>query len=85
MIGPIARLIKSLVLSWWGSQKLGGLLTKRNKEDLTILRELAEAGKVTPVIDRRYGLSEVPEAIRYLEEGHARAKVVITLEYSNQT
>jgi hypothetical protein len=42
-----------------------------------------EAGKVTPVIDKRYRLSEVPEAIRYLEEGHARGKVVITLEYSN--
>jgi NADPH:quinone reductase-like Zn-dependent oxidoreductase len=85
MIGPIARLIKSLVLSWFGSQKLGGLLTKRNKEDLTILRELVEAGKVTPVIDRRYGLSEVPEAIRYPEEGHARGKVVVTLDYHNQT
>jgi NADPH:quinone reductase-like Zn-dependent oxidoreductase len=85
MIGPIARLIKSLVLSWFGSQKLGGLLTKRNKEDLTILRELVEAGKITPVIDRLYELSEVPEAIRYLEEGHARGKVVVTLEYHNQT
>ena len=44
------------------------------------MRDLMEAGKVTPVIDRRYRLSEVPEAIRYLEEGHARGKVVITLE-----
>jgi NADPH:quinone reductase-like Zn-dependent oxidoreductase len=84
MIGPIARLIKSLVLSWFGSQKLGGLLTKRSKEDLTILCNLVEAGKVTPVIDRCYRLSEVPEAIRYLEEGHARGKVVVTLEYNNQ-
>jgi NADPH:quinone reductase-like Zn-dependent oxidoreductase len=80
MIGPIVRLIKSLVLSAFGSQKLSGLLAKANKEDLTILRELIQAGTVTPVIDRRYTLIEVPEAIRYLEEGHARGKVVITLK-----
>jgi NADPH:quinone reductase-like Zn-dependent oxidoreductase len=51
-----------------------------NKKDLTFLSDLMQAGKMTPVIDRRYKLSEVPEAIRYLEEGHARAKVVINLE-----
>jgi NADPH:quinone reductase-like Zn-dependent oxidoreductase len=62
------------------SQKLVPLIAKISKEDLAILRELSLAGKVTPVIDRRYKLSEVPEAIRYLEEGHARGKVVITLE-----
>jgi NADPH:quinone reductase-like Zn-dependent oxidoreductase len=50
------------------------------EEDLTILRELMATGKVTPVIDRRYRLSEASEAIRYLEEGHARGKVVIVLE-----
>jgi NADPH:quinone reductase-like Zn-dependent oxidoreductase len=55
-------------------------MAKRSKEDLAILRDLMEEGKVTPVIDRRYRLSEVPEAIRYLEEGHARGKVVITME-----
>jgi NADPH:quinone reductase-like Zn-dependent oxidoreductase len=55
-------------------------MAKRSKEDLAILRDLMEAGKVTPVVDRRYRLSEVPEAIRYLEEGHARGKVVITVE-----
>jgi NADPH:quinone reductase-like Zn-dependent oxidoreductase len=49
------------------------------------MRELMESGKVTPVIDRRYRLSEVPEAIGYLEEGHARGKVVISLEGANQT
>jgi NADPH:quinone reductase-like Zn-dependent oxidoreductase len=51
-----------------------------NKEDLALLKELIEAKKLTPVIDRRYTLSEVPEAIRYSERGHARGKVVITLE-----
>jgi NADPH:quinone reductase-like Zn-dependent oxidoreductase len=61
------------------SQKLVFFLSKRSKDDLVVLKELIEAGKVTPVIDRRYPLSEVPEAIRYLEEGHAQGKVVITV------
>jgi NADPH:quinone reductase-like Zn-dependent oxidoreductase len=69
-----------LVLSRFVSQNFVMFVAKLNKEDLTILRDLMEAGKVTPVIDRRYKLSEVPQAIRYLEEGHARGKVVITLE-----
>jgi NADPH:quinone reductase-like Zn-dependent oxidoreductase len=60
-------------------------MAKRSKEDLAILRDLMEAGKVTPVVDRRYRLSEVPEAIRYLEEGHARGKVVITVEHDERT
>jgi NADPH:quinone reductase-like Zn-dependent oxidoreductase len=84
MIGPITRLIKSLVVSRFGSQKMGGLLAKINKEDLTTLRNLIQSGKITPVIDRMYSLSEVPEAIRYLEEGHAQGKVVITCEHHNQ-
>ena len=52
---------------------------KANKADLAFIAELLEDGKVVPVIDRRYPLSEVAEAIRYLEEGHARGKVVITV------
>jgi NADPH:quinone reductase-like Zn-dependent oxidoreductase len=79
MIGTLARSIQALWLSWFGSQKLVGILAKASKEDLVIMRDLMAAGKVAPVIDRRYRLSEVPEAIRYLEEGHARGKVVITL------
>jgi NADPH:quinone reductase-like Zn-dependent oxidoreductase len=74
------RGIEALVFSWFVSQSLVMMLAKMNKEDLAVLRELMEAGKVTPVIDKRYPLSEVPEAIRYLEEGHARGKVVITPE-----
>jgi NADPH:quinone reductase-like Zn-dependent oxidoreductase len=86
MIGPLARAITALVLSWFVSQKLViFFLAKPNKEDLTILHDLMAAGKLTLVIDRRYRLSEVPEAIRYLEEGHARGKVVITLERDNTT
>jgi NADPH:quinone reductase-like Zn-dependent oxidoreductase len=67
------------------SQNLVMFLTRRSKEDLGVMHELMRAGEVTPVIDRSYTLSEVPEAIRYLEEGHARGKVVITLEYNNKT
>jgi NADPH:quinone reductase-like Zn-dependent oxidoreductase len=55
------------------------LLARRNPADLATLRDLMESGKVKPVIDRRYGLSEVPEAMRYLEEGHAHGKVIITV------
>jgi NADPH:quinone reductase-like Zn-dependent oxidoreductase len=60
-------------------QRLQPFLTKWNQQDLHALKELIEAGKVTPVIDRAYPLSEAPEAIRYLEGGHARAKIVITV------
>jgi NADPH:quinone reductase-like Zn-dependent oxidoreductase len=79
-IGPLAGPIKALLLSPFVTQDMGMLLAELSKEDLTILRDLMQAGKVTPVVDRRYRLSEVPAAIRYLEEGHARGKVVITLE-----
>jgi NADPH:quinone reductase-like Zn-dependent oxidoreductase len=83
MIGMLAGQFTQLVLSRLVSQKFVSFMAKLNKEDLAILSELMEDRKVTPVIDRRYGLSEVPEAIRYLEEGHARGKVVITLEHHN--
>ena len=73
---------KALLLSPFVRQKLTVVLAKSTKEDLTILRELLEAGTVTPIIDRRYPLHDVPEAIRYLEEGHARGKVVFTMESS---
>ena len=56
-----------------------------NQKDLIFMKELLEAGKVVPVIDKRFPLSEVPEAIRYYEEGHARGKVVITVEHNNKT
>jgi NADPH:quinone reductase-like Zn-dependent oxidoreductase len=78
-IGPVARMIKATVLSPFVSQKLGSFLAKPKKDDLQFLKELIEAGTVTPVIDRTYPLREVPEAIRYLEEGHARGKIVITM------
>ena len=68
------------LISMTGSKKMGIVMWKPNKkEDLVFMNELFEAGKVVPVIDRRYPLSEVAEALRYLEEGHARGKVVITM------
>jgi len=64
---------------------MGVVMPKPNQKDLVFLIELCEAGKVVPVIDRRYPLSEVADAIRYLEEGHARGKVVITVEHNDKT
>jgi NADPH:quinone reductase-like Zn-dependent oxidoreductase len=80
LLGILLPLLEALVLSRFVSQTLVSFLARRRKEDLIFMQGLLEAGKVTPVIDRTYPLSEVPEAIRYLEEGHARGKVVITLE-----
>ncbi len=82
-------LLQAMFLGSWvsmtGSKKIGLMgVANANKKDLVFLKELLEAGKVTPVIDRRYPLSEVAEAIRHLEEGHARGKVVITLEHNNK-
>ncbi len=65
-------------------KKMGLLLHKPNK-DLAYMIELFEAGKIKPIIDRRYPLSEVAEAFRYFGEGHARGKVVITVEHNNKT
>ena len=80
--GQWARLggsLKALVASWFVSQKFVTFIARITKEDLTILGELMSSGKVTPVIAKRYGLNEVPQALRYLEEGHAQGKVVITV------
>jgi NADPH:quinone reductase-like Zn-dependent oxidoreductase len=85
MVRLLAHQITELVLSRFVSQKFVTFMTKISKEDLVIMGELIEAGRVTPVIDRCYGLSEVPDAIRYLEDGHARGKVVITVEHNNKT
>ena len=78
-LGPIGRIIKALLLSPFVSQRLRPLVATSSKENLVVLKELVESGKVTPVIERTYPLSEVPEAIRYLEEGHAQGKVVIAV------
>ena len=73
------------VISRTGRQKMGNSAHKPNQKDLIFMKELLEASKVKPVIDRRYPLGETAEAIRYLEEGHAKGKVVITVEQNNKT
>lgn len=80
VFGVMLRPLKAMVLSKFVDQQMGMMLADSNQKDLSLLAEMVESGKMKPVIDRRYKLSEVPEAIRYLEEGHARGKVVITLE-----
>jgi NADPH:quinone reductase-like Zn-dependent oxidoreductase len=76
---------KALVLSLFVRQQGPPYLSIPKKEDLVVLKKMIEAGKVKPVIDRTYPLSETPEAFRYLNEGQARGKVVITVEHSNKT
>jgi len=79
MAALVAGLVETAVRSRLGTQKIPFFLAKNSREDLTVLKELIESGKVRPVIDRTYPLSETAEAIRYLETGHARGKVVITV------
>jgi NADPH:quinone reductase-like Zn-dependent oxidoreductase len=78
-LGGTDRQLRAMMLSPLVGQKLGMFVNKENHEDLMVLKELIESGKVTPVIDRTYPLEDAPEAIRYLEGGHARGKVVITI------
>jgi NADPH:quinone reductase-like Zn-dependent oxidoreductase len=82
-VGPMARPIKALLMSPFISQKMGMMMAQGNKADLNALADLMQSGKVTPVIDRTYPLSQIREAMKYLEEGHARGKVVITIAQDN--
>jgi len=87
--GTMAQIFQAMLfgplMSINGEKKMGGVSAKSSQKDLVFLKELLEAGKVVPVIDRRYPLSETAEALRYLGEGHARGKVVITVEHSSKT
>jgi NADPH:quinone reductase-like Zn-dependent oxidoreductase len=78
-LGGFQRQIFAPVRSLFTEQKLLGLISKESHKDLLTLRDLIEAGKLTPIIDRTYPLSDAPQAIRYLEQGHARGKVVLTV------
>jgi NADPH:quinone reductase-like Zn-dependent oxidoreductase len=80
VVGGPVQVLKAVLRAPVARRKLVVAMTKRSQDDLTFLRVLMESGKLAPVIDRRYALSEVPEALRYLGEGHARGKVVISLD-----
>jgi len=80
LIGVMARPLKAMILSPFISQQMGMMMADTNQKDLTVLAEMMETGKLKPVIDRTYKLDQVPDAIRYLEEGHARGKVIIAVE-----
>jgi NADPH:quinone reductase-like Zn-dependent oxidoreductase len=78
-LGGADRQVRAMIVSPFVSQQLRSFICRENHEDLLVLSELVEAGKVTPVIDRTYALSETSKAIDYLTEGHARGKVVVTV------
>ena len=82
--GSLAQFLEVLFLGWFlsrlGNKKMRGMMTRPNQKDLVLLKDLLEAGKVVPVIDRSYPLSQVAEGIRYLLKGHGRGKVVINVE-----
>jgi NADPH:quinone reductase-like Zn-dependent oxidoreductase len=79
VLGPMGHVLKTKFAALFGSRKAVFFVAKFNSADMQVLRELLEAGKVTPVIDRRYPLNEVADAFRYLGEGHAQGKVVVTI------
>ncbi len=73
------RIVRAAVLFQFGDQQLGNFLMSTNHEDLTVLKEMIEAGTVRPVMDRAFSLSETPQAIDHVGAGHARGKVAITV------
>jgi NADPH:quinone reductase-like Zn-dependent oxidoreductase len=81
-LGPLTTTAKAYFVAPFVSQKLIFMLAQTNKDDLNVLREMMEAGKLTPVIDRRYPLAETAQAISYLEQGHAKGKVIIAVDQS---
>src|SRR5207237_9162466 len=83
LIGGIARSIQGLVVSPFVSQRLRMIIAIANTKDLQVLKDLIEAARVRPIIDRTYALSEVPDAMRYLKAGHARGKLVISVRASD--
>jgi len=79
VFGPIATILKAVVVNLFVSQRLRPVPAKEKREDLLALTELVEDGKLTPVVDRTYPLAETAEGLRYVEQGHARGKVVVTV------
>ena len=78
-LGGFDRSLRAPVLARFVPQRLGAVIVSENAADLLVLAQLIESGQVTPVIDRTYPLSQAPDAIRYMQQGHARGKVVITV------
>ena len=79
LLGPLGHVIKLRVAGLLSSRNVTFFIAKFNKPDMVVLQELLESGKVTPVVDRRYELSEIADAFRYMGEGHCQAKVVVTV------
>ena len=79
VLGPVTRAVKALLISPLVPQKVTFFLSQPDIDDLAAVRDLLSTGKVTPVIDRTYPLGQAAEAIAYLEHGHARGKVVVTV------
>jgi NADPH:quinone reductase-like Zn-dependent oxidoreductase len=79
LLGPLSHVVKVRLAAVRSSRRVVFFITKMDKTDMVVLRELIEAGKVTPVVDRRYELSEAADAFRYLGEGHAQGKIVLTV------
>jgi NADPH:quinone reductase-like Zn-dependent oxidoreductase len=83
-IGPLIKPLKMVVLKRFLTQEAGSMLAQMNQKDLTILADLVQTDKITPVIDKTYPFSQLPEAMRYLETGRARGKVVVTVGDDNE-
>ena len=79
-IGPFARLIQQMIVSPFVKQQMGMMMADTNGKDLTVLAEMMQSGKLKATIDRTFKLSETPQAIAYVEQGHARGKVIITID-----
>jgi NADPH:quinone reductase-like Zn-dependent oxidoreductase len=80
LLGGLAKALKAALLAKFVSQKMGMMMAEPSNKDLAILAEMMESGKLKPVIDRTYKLDQLPEAIRYVEQGHARGKVIVTVD-----
>jgi NADPH:quinone reductase-like Zn-dependent oxidoreductase len=79
LLGPLGHIARIRVASIRGSQKMSFFIAKFNRPDMAVLRDLAEEGKIKPVVERRYELGEVADALRYMGEGHVRGKLVVTI------
>jgi NADPH:quinone reductase-like Zn-dependent oxidoreductase len=78
-LGPLGHVIRTRLAAIAGRRKVVFFIAKFNRPDMNVLRELVEAGKVRPVVERRYDLAQAPEALRYMGEGHVQSKLVITV------